>query len=251
MSRRSIRGVEAISAALDASHSLSLLLIRDRGASDAAEALASRAASRGIAVRRESARELRRMGARDARVEVLALEGPAPATTLEELMRAEAVVFLLAGLRYPGNVGFVLRCVEVAGGAGVVLDHDWAADQRADALRFGMRADRFLPVLDASARDAVAAAREAGRRIIALETGGRAAPWECDLTSPLLAVVGSETTGIDTELLEDVDEIVTIPTAGFIPSYNVQAAVGILLGEWLRQTTAGGRAEAITNPSAR
>jgi len=29
---------------------------------------------------------------------------------------------------------------------------------------------------------------------------------------------------------------VRIPTRGFIPSYNVQAAVGMLLGEWLRQT---------------
>ena len=36
--------------------------------------------------------------------------------------------------------------------------------------------------------------------------------------------------------LAEADETVRIPTRGFIPSYNVQAATSMLLGEWLRQT---------------
>ena len=49
---------------------------------------------------------------------------------------------------------------------------------------------------------------------------------------------GSETEGLSAEIMGDVDQSVRIPTRGFIPSYNVQAATGILLGEWLRQTHA-------------
>ena len=48
-------------------------------------------------------------------------------------------------------------------------------------------------------------------------------------------LVGGETTGISEALLESMDDVARIPTPGFIPSYNVQAAVGMLLGEWLRQ----------------
>jgi tRNA G18 (ribose-2'-O)-methylase SpoU len=33
-----------------------------------------------------------------------------------------------------------------------------------------------------------------------------------------------------------MDACLRIPMRGFIPSYNVQAAAGIVLGEWLRQT---------------
>ncbi len=233
--RRQLRGVEAISAALQAGKDISLLLIVSEGASDGALRLASLARKRGVAVRAESARELRRMSAGETVVEVLALEGPAPQQGLETLMTSEGIVFLLVGLRYPGNVGFILRCLEVAGGAGVVLDTDWGSSQREEALRTGMYPDRFFPVIDAKAEDALRVARRAGRRIVAIETSGRVAPWETRLTGSIVVLVGSETDGIPDAHLAEADEVVAIPVHGFIPSYNVQAAVGIILGEWMRQ----------------
>jgi tRNA G18 (ribose-2'-O)-methylase SpoU len=72
---------------------------------------------------------------------------------------------------------------------------------------------------------------------VALETSGAKTPWSVDLASPTLILVGSETTGLPDTILESVDDTVRIPTRGFIPSYNVQAAVGMLLGEWLRQNS--------------
>jgi tRNA G18 (ribose-2'-O)-methylase SpoU len=62
-------------------------------------------------------------------------------------------------------------------------------------------------------------------------------------------LVGSETLGIPARLLDAADQIVSIPVQGFIPSYNVQAAVGIVVGEWMRQnvSTAGPR----SSPSTR
>lgn len=236
MSRRQLRGVAEVSAAIGAGQPISLLLMIEDGASPAAVELAGRAEALGIDVRRESERELRRMCAGEVAVELLGLEGPPALQTLDELMASDGIVFLLVGLRYPGNVGYILRCLEVAGGAGVVLDTDWAAAQRDEALRVGMRADRFFPVIDADSVDALLSARAAGRRIVALETSGRLAPWEVSLKGPLVVLVGSETTGIPDSVLREVDELVTIPANGFIPSYNVQAAVGIILGEWMRQT---------------
>ena len=74
-----------------------------------------------------------------------------------------------------------------------------------------------------------------GRRVLAIEDVGSDAPWEVDLRGPLLLVVGGERHGIESNVLAACDGAVRIPMRGFIPSYNVQAAAGIVLGEWLRR----------------
>ena len=173
---------------------------------------------------------------RQTSAEVLGLLGAGPSSDLHEAIGEEGLALALVGLRYPANVGFILRSLEVAGGGCALVDSDWGEPQFEEALRVSIRADRFMPVLRGSATDAVGAARDAGRQIIALETSGTRTPWEIDLERPSLVLVGSETEGISEALTRDADEIIRIPIGGFIPSYNVQAAVGILLGEWLRQT---------------
>ena len=179
------------------------------------------------------------MSAQSPAPEMIALVGSAQAIrpSLTDLMTAPGIVFILAGLRYPANVGFILRSIEVAGGAAVVLDADWGPEPFEEALRVSMRADRFYPVLREPAIDAARAARAAGRKVIAVETSGDATPWETDLAAPCAVVVGSETTGIEDAVLAEADATLRIPVAGFIPSYNVQAAVSMVLGEWLRQST--------------
>ncbi len=184
----------------------------------------------------ESEREMRRMSETDDAPELLAVSGSAPATDLGSLMAGEGLVLLLIGLRYPGNVGFILRSAEVAGAAGVVVATDWSGSEWEEARRVGIRANRFLSVLEAEAGEAVDAARSADRRVVAVETSGNSRPWDVDLSKSTALMIGSETTGIPAELLAIADDVVRIPTRGFIPAYNVQAATGILLGEWLRQT---------------
>jgi tRNA G18 (ribose-2'-O)-methylase SpoU len=181
---------------------------------------------------------MQRMSGGTAGEEILAVIGPPPARDLDSLMATRGLVLLLAGVRYPANAGFVLRSAEVAGAAGVVIDADWSVAAREEASRVSIRAERFLSVLHASSDESVAAARRAGRRIVAVETVGGVAPWSVDLRGPTLLVLGSETHGIPERILAEADAIVRIPTRGFIPSYNVQAATGILIGEWLRQTDA-------------
>ena len=212
------------------------MLCQKGGLSAEAERLVASARDQGIPVLVESEREMRRMSAANVGAELIALEGPSPDASLDELMSIEGLVFILAGIRYPGNVGFIVRSAEVAGAAGIVLDTDWKGSERTEALRVGMRADRFFPVIDTSADLAIQAARRAGRRIVALETVGKGALWDSDLAVPTAVVIGGETNGIDDELLGSVDEVLQIPTRGFIPSYNVQAAVAMVLGEWLRQS---------------
>ncbi|MCP4906940.1 MAG: hypothetical protein GY910_18355 [bacterium] len=215
---------------------ISLILVREGPRSDAVSAVAERARAAGVAISIESEREMRRMSETGDAPELLAVTGPPPTHDLATLMAAEGLVLILIGLRYPGNIGFILRSAEVAGAAGVVVANDWAGSEWQEAQRVGMRAQRFLSVLEVGAGDAIAAARSAGRRLVAVETSGSTLPWEVDLSKSTALMMGGETKGISGDFLAQADEVVRIPTRGFIPSYNVQAATGMLLGEWLRQT---------------
>ena len=195
-----------------------------------------RARARGIEIRFASERELLRLSEGSEAAWILALEGPSPRPSLEELMARDGLVFVLVGIRYPGNVGFIVRAAEVAGAAGVVLAEDWTRAERASAMRVAIQADRFFPVVDADADAAALAARRAGRRLLALETEGAKTPWEAELVGPLAIFLGGEALGIPAAILAKMDECLRIPMRGFIPSYNVQAAAGIVLGEWLRRS---------------
>ena len=143
--------------------------------------------------------------------------------------------WLLVGLAYPGNTGFAIRAAEVSGADAVFIDVALLHDGRREALRASMRADRFLPVFWEPALGVVKAARAAGLRVLAIEDVGERAPWEIDLTGRLLLVVGGEHDGIPGEVIEACDAALRIPMRGFIPAYNVQAAMAMVAGERLRQ----------------
>lgn len=236
--RRRIEGAAAIECALDKKVPIALILCLDEGLSEQDRSVLFRAKEAGIHVHEQAPRAMRRMSTSDETESLIAMTGPPPAASLSDLMQSEGLILLLAGLRYPGNVGFILRAAEVAGAAGIVIANDWESRQLEEADRIGMHASRFFGVLEEDATTTLAAAREAGRRVVAFETSGECTPWQNDWCVPTLVVIGSETEGLAADFISQCDATLRIPTRGFIPSYNVQAAAGIALGEWLRQTAA-------------
>ncbi len=234
--RERICGLAAVEEALATGRPVRFVLLDRDDPRPELASLGEKARRRGIAVARTSPRELWRLATPAAPTDALALVGPPPRATLAELLDRPGPVWLLAGMRYPGNTGFAIRTAEVSGAAGVVVDARFEAGTRRDALRAAMGAHRFFPVLFDAAEAAVAAARRAGRQVIAIEDRGRRSPFEVDLRPPGLLVVGGEREGIPPAILEAADEVLRIPMRGFIPAYNVQAAMAIVTGEWLRQS---------------
>jgi TrmH family RNA methyltransferase len=232
--RRQLAGPEALSAALDAGAPVRLVLAA-RGLGPAAAAAADRAKALGIPVRETSERSLWRLSQTSPPAELLALVGPSPDADREAVLGSGGLVWLLVGLAYPGNTGFAIRLAEVSGAHGVFVDGAFQHEGRREALRASMRADRFMPVFWEPALGVVAAARAAGRRVLAVEDVGSLAPAEVDLTAPLLLIVGGERHGIPDEVLRACDAAIRVPMRGFIPSYNLQAAMAIVAGEHLRQ----------------
>lgn len=234
---RQLTGIDEVSRALDEGLALGLVLVgRDALAEPDVVRVVERAQEAGIAVRIAAPRELERMSRISPTAPILALRGRPPCGSLAELMALPGAVWLLARIAYGTNAGFAIRTVEVAGADGVVVDSTFATNQlRRAALRASIRADRYLPVLWERAEDTVEAALAAGRRIIGIEDVGERAPWEVDLTGAALFIVGGEQEGIPEPLLHRCHAVVRLPMLGFIPSYNLQAAVAAVAAERLRQ----------------
>ncbi len=253
--RRQHTGIEAVEAALEQKLPLRLVLIR-RGAgashpgdsTDESPAESTRVDSRlgalrtaceaaGVPVSEASENDLRRMRIGSDDVEVLGLSGPDPMAQPEQWMaQLEMPAWLLTGIAYAGNAGYAIRCAEVSGAAGIAFSVDYDRNMREGAYRASMHAERYLPVWWAEADEVISIARAAGRRILVIEDCGEAAPWDLDLTPPALYIVGGEDQGVAPLIIEAADEIIRLPMAGFIPSYNLQAAMAMVAGEILRQT---------------
>jgi len=230
--RRRLRGAKAIAAALEAGEPLRWLALPEGALDPALEALAARAEAAGARVVRVAERRGRRLGADSGPV---ALVGPAPEADLDEVMARGGAVWLLVGASYAGNVGTAIRTAEGSGADGVYVAGDFDHEQRRDARRASMRADRYLPVAWEDASRVVGAARRAGKTLVAIEESGDRAPWQLDLRGSLLFVVGGEAEGVPPALLRRCDAVARIPMAGFVSSYNLQAAVAAVAAERLRQ----------------
>jgi 23S rRNA (guanosine2251-2'-O)-methyltransferase len=201
--------------------------------------LVAEARERGVRVEKGNATDLLRLSDCHPPADVLGLLRRDPGADVESVFASPGCKWLMVGAVYPGNVGAAIRTAEIAGGDAVFVDAELNHDGRRRVLRMSMKAQRFLPVFfQESAASVVERARRAGHRVVGVEDVGSCAPWEVDLAGPVLFVVGGEGEGVAPALLTACDTVVRIPMRGFLPCYNLQAAVAAVATERLRQQDA-------------
>ncbi len=84
--------------------------------------------------------------------------------------------------------------------------------------------------------DAVDKLKEQGVKIVAVEQDPRSKPfYRVTYEFPLAIIVGNETTGIATDVLDASDLIVELPMWGINKSLNVMVSCGIILYEIMKQ----------------
>jgi 23S rRNA (guanosine2251-2'-O)-methyltransferase len=231
-----IFGIDAIARAIRAGDPVRVVLVQRDDASPAITALVALAGAHSIEIWRGGPGDLRRMSRGRVVETAIAMAGADPnAADMDALFARGGAVWLLQGATYPSNVGFAIRTAEVSGADGVIVDASFNHHDRSRIAHVTMGADRLMPVIWDSTEPAIAAARARGHRIVALEDVGESAPWQVDLSGAIVLLVGSERDGIAPELLARCDAVVSVPMAGFVPSYNLQAAISAIAGERLRQ----------------
>lgn len=233
--RRQIVGSAAIVAALERGATLQRIVLRDEADDAPIVALERRARTAGVPVHRVGPRHFQRLRQPGGACDALALAGSAPDTSATSVLGGAGATWHLVGVAYPGNAGMALRTAEVSGAAGAFVEADFDRAQRRAALRVSMRADRFMPIFFGEADGVLDEAARSGRRLVAIEDSGDRAPWEIDLSGRVHLLVGGEADGISEAVLARCDAVIRVPMAGFLPSYNLQAAVAAVAAERLRQ----------------
>lgn len=233
--RVQIAGVEAIARALRERSDVRVLLIPAHDSSPEILQLEAAAKACGARIWRGGPGDMRRMGRGPDAERAVALIGHSPEASLEELLARGGMCWLLHRASYPSNVGFAIRTAEVSGADGVIVDAVFNHEQRGRIGHVSMGASDLLPVVYASTEETLRRAAESGVHSIAIEDSGRSLPWQVDLRAPCVCIIGNEQTGIDAELVARCDYSIRIPMAGFVPSYNVQAAMTAIAVERLRQ----------------
>ncbi|HJM13029.1 MAG TPA: TrmH family RNA methyltransferase [Candidatus Thalassarchaeaceae archaeon] len=230
-------GVEEVSHALGYEQVSLVLFLKDSLDPEAVR-LRESAESRGIPVLEASNNDMWRM----SRVNedqtpppILALVGRNPSASVDDVLASGGVSWLLAGARYPVNIGFTIRTAEVSGASAVFVDGDLSHTEKKAAKRASMKAHRFMPVHWVEGDDIVRRAKEAGFRVVSIEDCGEIEPWEEVLTGDVLLIVGGERDGIPDSILGKSDSVIRVPMSGFVPSYNLQAPMAVVAAEALRQ----------------
>lgn len=215
-------------------------LILAEGRHPGLEELESLAAERGIATERVPKRELDHAARGVMHQGVAAAVEPFRYRTLADVIDAALTeggpVVLADGVSDPQNVGALIRVVDAAGAAGLVLPERRAAQVTPAARKASAGAAEHVAIARvtnlARALDEI---KRAGLWVVGMAEGGPRELYEADLPSPLALAVGSEGRGLSRLVRERCDLLVRIDTFGSISSLNVAQAAAVALFEWRRR----------------
>jgi 23S rRNA (guanosine2251-2'-O)-methyltransferase len=143
---------------------------------------------------------------------------------------------ILDGITDVRNFGAICRSAECAGVHGIIIPRQGSAQINEEAVRTSAGALLRIPVCrERSLKNTSIFLKESGIKLIAASEKAADDFFKGDYSAPLAIIMGSEETGISTELLRICDQIVKIPMQGEISSLNVSVAAGVLMFEVVRQ----------------
>lgn len=154
---------------------------------------------------------------------------------LAQERQEDPFILMLDEIEDPHNLGALLRSVDAVGAHGVIIPKRRSVTLTGTVAKTSAGAVEH--VLVARVSNLVQALKELKKHgcwVSGAEAGGKQA-FEADLTGARVIVIGSEGKGIGRLLLENCDEIVSLPMKGKVTSLNASVAGSIMLYEVLRQ----------------
>jgi 23S rRNA (guanosine2251-2'-O)-methyltransferase len=151
------------------------------------------------------------------------------------VVRDADLVVLLEDIQDPRNLGALLRVCEGAGVGRVLIRDRGAAPLTPTVVAASAGATEWLDVERVTNTVAeLERLKESGSWIYGAAEGG-VAPWEIDLTGPIVLCFGGEEKGLRRLTREKCDRLVGLPMRGRVESLNVATAAAALLYEAVRQ----------------
>ncbi|MGA2766421.1 MAG: 23S rRNA (guanosine(2251)-2'-O)-methyltransferase RlmB [Spirochaetia bacterium] len=217
----------------------SLLVSRDNAR---IQKLREAAESRGVAVSEVEEGELTRLCGTDSHRGAVLVLSRAPASLQKDLrhllsaLTAEtALVLVLDSITDPQNLGAILRSADQFSTDIVVIPSRHSAQETQTVAKVSAGASAYVPLaVVPNIPTALELLKEKGFWIYGADTEGETTD-KLDLSGKVCLVLGSEGTGMRRLIREKCDQLVRIPAAGHVDSFNVSVATGILLFEARRQ----------------
>jgi TrmH family RNA methyltransferase len=212
-----------------------------------AERAAARAAclaaceARGAQVVRLGPRAFEKLAFGDRDEGVVAVVRFRPRSLADVSFPTDSPVLVAEGVEKPGNLGAILRTVDAAGLAGVIVCDGRTDAANPAAIRASLGTVFSVPLAAATGAEAVAWCRAQKRRVVAATPEGGAAWHEARLAGDTAIVLGSEAEGLSPVWQEAADsgtiqlQTVRLPMRGIADSLNVSATAAVLAYEALRQ----------------
>jgi TrmH family RNA methyltransferase len=202
------------------------------------KALVGRLAAAGVVVRRVDDAILDSLSETETSQGLLAL-ARRPSFDEDAVYAGTPLVVVAVAVQNPGNVGALLRTAEAAGATGAYLTAGTADPLSWKALRGAMGSAFRLPhVHGIPVEQALARLHQRQVTLLATVAEGGQRYDTVDLRGPVAFLLGSEGSGLPSELVAKADARITIPMAGATESLNVSVAAGVLLFEAARQRRA-------------
>jgi 23S rRNA (guanosine2251-2'-O)-methyltransferase len=207
--------------------------------SDRHQAVVEAARLAGVPVRTVAAEALEREAQGGVHQGVAATVEDVARCSLETLVQDAGGVPLLVvldGIEDPHNLGAILRSVDAAGAAGVVMQHRRSAALAGAAAKASAGAMAHVRVAEVvNIARALEELKGLGVWCVGLAGEADTTYDAADLTVPTALVVGAEGAGLRRLVRESCDFLVSIPMKGHVSSLNVSVATGIALFEAVRQ----------------
>ena len=198
------------------------------------------ARERGVPIEAQRPDALTPLVGSDSHGGVVAQVGPRVMQPLDALVAGDApVVVMLDGVEDPFNFGQAVRSLYAAGIDGLVVrPRNWLS--AGTAVRAAAGATEFMPTAEAESPETAAEAlRARGLRVAVADEDGQPM-GECDLTGPLLLVIGGEKRGVTRSFRRAADLRVRIPYGRpFAHALGTTGAATALAFEVLRQRSRG------------
>jgi tRNA (guanosine-2'-O-)-methyltransferase len=149
----------------------------------------------------------------------------------------QRVALLLHGVQDPFNIGSIVRTAAAFRVQHLYLAAHATAPTHPKVGKTAMGTERYLEWTSyETTDDVVAAVRDDGFMLVALELTDEAVPFfELDVGGDVCIALGHESNGITLDLLSRCDAVGFVPQLGRVGSLNVAAAAAVALYEVRRQ----------------
>ena len=134
------------------------------------------------------------------------------------------------------NLGAIARSAECAGVDAIIVPQYSSAQINEDAIKTSSGALLRIPICrELNLKTTINIAKQMGVNVYCATEKGGELYTQVSMKESLMIIMGSEDTGVSTEIIKLCDKRIKIPIKANIESLNVSVAAGILIYEVVRQ----------------